>query len=312
MLHGDRAGAINCLAAHPHLPILATSGLEDDAKVWAPTGEYSPIADGTPKKKKVDSVIERNQERSPPPTYLYSNSIIDMLTSLLNQDPTALQNLDDDDDDDDDDDADAIDASSRSNHPTSGTTPATSSQQSTSSPSSNRASTRTNTTRIPWSLMRLIPVILGRRRRSSVQEQEDTSENEYDVEEAEDDVNAGGVDEEEEEEDEDDQDEENQNEENQDADEDEFAECHDSNEPSMARNDVMALQQALEEDDEDVEEALCRELQQYRACNGTEEEEEDGEDEDEEEGGDVWVDCMDDQESLDCCPGKACDQVVDI
>jgi hypothetical protein len=295
MLHGDRAGAINCLAAHPHLPILATSGLEDDAKVWAPTGEYAPIADGTPKKKKVDSVIERNQERTPPPTFLYSNSIIDMLTSLLNQDPTALQNLSDDDDDDDDD---AIDPPGASHHPTAGTAPATSSQQSTTSPSSNRASARTHTTRIPWSLMRLIPVILGRRRRSSVQE--DTSENEYDVEEDDvnddreevEDTNVGGIDEDEE----DEVDEEDQ---------DEFEECHDTNEP--ARSDEMALQQALEEE------------AQYRACNGEEEEEEedddddDDDDENDEEGGDVWVDCMDDdEEPRDCCQGELCDQVVGI
>ncbi|KAJ1406155.1 WD40-repeat-containing domain protein, partial [Ochromonadaceae sp. CCMP2298] len=34
MLHADKAGAINCLATHPYLPILASSGLESDAKIW--------------------------------------------------------------------------------------------------------------------------------------------------------------------------------------------------------------------------------------------------------------------------------------
>lgn len=34
---GDRRGAVNCLAPHPgHLPLLITSGLEHDAKVWRP------------------------------------------------------------------------------------------------------------------------------------------------------------------------------------------------------------------------------------------------------------------------------------
>ena len=34
---GDRRGAVNCIAPHPgHLPLLITSGLEHDAKVWRP------------------------------------------------------------------------------------------------------------------------------------------------------------------------------------------------------------------------------------------------------------------------------------
>ncbi|KAG5187598.1 WD40-repeat-containing domain protein [Tribonema minus] len=35
--HGDRVGAVNCLEPHPFLPVLATSGLEHDAKIWRPT-----------------------------------------------------------------------------------------------------------------------------------------------------------------------------------------------------------------------------------------------------------------------------------
>jgi len=301
MLHGDRAGAINCLAAHPHLPILATSGLEDDAKVWAPTGEYDPIVDGTPKKKKVNNVIERNQERTPPPTYLYSESIIDMLTSLLNQDPAVLQNLSDDDDDNDDD-----IGTTGSAHPISVTIPATSSQQ---SPNLNRVA-RTTRARIPWSLMRLIPVILGRRHRSSVQE--DTSDNEYDEEEY--DIN-----------DNDDQDEveEANADEEVDADEDEFADCHDCDEP--ASSNAMALQVEKDEEDddegEDVEEedaATYRELLennlQHRACDGSDEDDEyDDEEVEDYESGDVWVECMDDEEPHSNCQGEqVCDQVVGI
>ena len=33
LLHADRIGAVNCLEPHPNLPMLATSGLENDAKV---------------------------------------------------------------------------------------------------------------------------------------------------------------------------------------------------------------------------------------------------------------------------------------
>ncbi|CAN0109051.1 unnamed protein product, partial [Phaeothamnion confervicola] len=45
LLHGDRAGAVNCLEAHPTEPILATSGLEHTAKLWRPTREVAVPAD---------------------------------------------------------------------------------------------------------------------------------------------------------------------------------------------------------------------------------------------------------------------------
>lgn len=32
---------VNCLEPHPHLPVLATSGLDHDVKIWAPTAEAS-------------------------------------------------------------------------------------------------------------------------------------------------------------------------------------------------------------------------------------------------------------------------------
>uniref|UniRef100_H3AGZ1 DDB1 and CUL4 associated factor 8 n=1 Tax=Latimeria chalumnae TaxID=7897 RepID=H3AGZ1_LATCH len=37
---------VNCLEPHPHLPILATSGLDHDVKVWAPTAEMPTELNG--------------------------------------------------------------------------------------------------------------------------------------------------------------------------------------------------------------------------------------------------------------------------
>lgn len=37
-MEGDR-GVVNCLEPHPHLPGMATSGLDHDVKLWAPTAE---------------------------------------------------------------------------------------------------------------------------------------------------------------------------------------------------------------------------------------------------------------------------------
>ena len=42
-MHKGDDDVVNCLEPHPHLAILATSGIADDIKVWAPTGE--PFAD---------------------------------------------------------------------------------------------------------------------------------------------------------------------------------------------------------------------------------------------------------------------------
>jgi WD repeat-containing protein 42A len=33
---------VNCLEGHPHIPILATSGLDYDVKIWVPSCEKSP------------------------------------------------------------------------------------------------------------------------------------------------------------------------------------------------------------------------------------------------------------------------------
>lgn len=38
-MQGDKGGVVNCLEPHPHLPVLATSGLDYDVKIWAPTAE---------------------------------------------------------------------------------------------------------------------------------------------------------------------------------------------------------------------------------------------------------------------------------
>lgn len=38
-LPGDQSGVVNCLEGHPTFPILATSGLDHDIKIWSPIKE---------------------------------------------------------------------------------------------------------------------------------------------------------------------------------------------------------------------------------------------------------------------------------
>lgn len=35
-LPGDEGGVVNCLEGHPRFPIIATSGLDHDIKIWHP------------------------------------------------------------------------------------------------------------------------------------------------------------------------------------------------------------------------------------------------------------------------------------
>ena len=39
LMHGDEGGVVNVLEPHPSLPFLATSGLDDDVKIWMPGPE---------------------------------------------------------------------------------------------------------------------------------------------------------------------------------------------------------------------------------------------------------------------------------
>lgn len=39
---GDKQGVVNCLEGHPHIPILATSGLDYDVKIWVPSCKEPP------------------------------------------------------------------------------------------------------------------------------------------------------------------------------------------------------------------------------------------------------------------------------
>lgn len=36
-LTGDESGVVNCLEGHPNFPIIASSGLDHDVKIWSPT-----------------------------------------------------------------------------------------------------------------------------------------------------------------------------------------------------------------------------------------------------------------------------------
>jgi hypothetical protein len=47
MLKGNEHGIVNVLEPNPYFPILATSGLDNNIKIWAPLNESSELGDLT-------------------------------------------------------------------------------------------------------------------------------------------------------------------------------------------------------------------------------------------------------------------------
>jgi WD40 repeat protein len=63
VIKGDSAGAINCLASHPFLPLLATSGLENKAKLWEPRGVPHSLHEDCVRAAKIDLIVQNNLRR---------------------------------------------------------------------------------------------------------------------------------------------------------------------------------------------------------------------------------------------------------
>ena len=55
---GDESGVVNVLEWHPHLPVLATSGLDSDVKVWVPSADTLPAQEKIPE---VGRYVDKNQ-----------------------------------------------------------------------------------------------------------------------------------------------------------------------------------------------------------------------------------------------------------
>ncbi|XP_026733216.1 DDB1- and CUL4-associated factor 8 [Trichoplusia ni] len=55
-LQGDMNGVVNCIEAHPRCPVLATSGLDKDVKIWIPKSQSDPNYDGLERVVRENSV----------------------------------------------------------------------------------------------------------------------------------------------------------------------------------------------------------------------------------------------------------------
>ncbi|XP_017059705.1 DDB1- and CUL4-associated factor 8 isoform X2 [Drosophila ficusphila] len=59
-MKGDHAGVVNCLEPHPWMPVLATSGLEHDVKIWTPNGPNKSDLDEATLKHTLQRNFRRN------------------------------------------------------------------------------------------------------------------------------------------------------------------------------------------------------------------------------------------------------------
>jgi WD repeat-containing protein 42A len=64
-LSGDEAGVVNCLEPHPNCPVLATSGLDHEIKIWSPIANEATNLDGL-EMTMSSNEQEREEERQRP------------------------------------------------------------------------------------------------------------------------------------------------------------------------------------------------------------------------------------------------------
>ncbi|XP_050668654.1 DDB1- and CUL4-associated factor 8 [Leptidea sinapis] len=79
---GDTSGVVNCIEAHPRFPVLATSGLDNDIKIWMPRKQWDPTFEG------LEKVVRANSIPSREPRAMFN----DFLPSLYNAWQGALGN----------------------------------------------------------------------------------------------------------------------------------------------------------------------------------------------------------------------------
>ncbi|XP_062039123.1 DDB1- and CUL4-associated factor 8-like [Lepus europaeus] len=79
-MEGDKEGTVNCLESHPYLPVMATSGLDHDAKIWAPTAKTCTKLTG------LKNVIKQNKQERVEDS-LHHSGLLDsyMLRLLVNR-----------------------------------------------------------------------------------------------------------------------------------------------------------------------------------------------------------------------------------
>ncbi|KAI8422807.1 hypothetical protein MSG28_006552 [Choristoneura fumiferana] len=59
-MEGDNGGVVNCIETHPRSPVLASSGLDKDVKIWIPSSQEDPDYSGLEKTIRENSSTQRS------------------------------------------------------------------------------------------------------------------------------------------------------------------------------------------------------------------------------------------------------------
>lgn len=97
-MEGDDCGVINVLEPHPFAPILATSGLDHDVKIWAPTLDEPTVLPNLKKTTKKNRK-ERDEENLSDPSALHDMLDGPMMYYIMRQISRARRRNDPDGDD---------------------------------------------------------------------------------------------------------------------------------------------------------------------------------------------------------------------
>ncbi|XP_062499740.1 DDB1- and CUL4-associated factor 8-like [Corticium candelabrum] len=106
-LCGDDAGVVNCLEPHPNCPVLATSGLDHDVKIWSPTSNQPTNLDG------LDMTMSNNERERAEEKCMPRDPVSERLFRMLMRHARRhrMQGLDDDEDEDDSSDSSSEESS---------------------------------------------------------------------------------------------------------------------------------------------------------------------------------------------------------
>lgn len=104
-MRGDDNGVVNCIEAHPNLPVIATSGLDDNVKIWVPSCEQPPTFKGLKKTVLLNEKKRSLIESIPTDTHLrwlWQSTFDSVLNNANDEDDATRADRDDDSDDMDD------------------------------------------------------------------------------------------------------------------------------------------------------------------------------------------------------------------
>ncbi|XP_013778466.1 DDB1- and CUL4-associated factor 8-like [Limulus polyphemus] len=91
-LLGDEGGVVNCLEPHPNCPVMATSGLDIDVKIWVPSCEHPPDLSGL-KSKISKNLKERDYDRKHDDSDTYDSEMLWFLMQHFRRTPRRRERV---------------------------------------------------------------------------------------------------------------------------------------------------------------------------------------------------------------------------